>query len=154
MTDLQTLETHSLVVRNNIQIRGDGGRVQTSILHLTRFAPDLAPGLKFAVCPFWLFHTACNLFAFTALLQRAVSAYFTAAMPVDACLQISAIPVMARDICGHLLLLCRPAGLVCDIGVARHAPHVQKSCSELSVIEISIIRTTGLCTAVRILTIR
>ena len=46
---LQTLETHSLVVKNNIQIRGDGARVQTSILHLTRFAPDLAPGLKFAV---------------------------------------------------------------------------------------------------------
>ena len=52
---LQTLETHSLVVRNNIQIRGDSGRVQTSILHLTRFAPDLAPGLKFAVCPYLWF---------------------------------------------------------------------------------------------------
>lgn len=57
---LQTLETHSLVVRNNIQIRGDSGRVQTSILHLTRFAPDLAPGLKFAVCPFVWFCTLCK----------------------------------------------------------------------------------------------
>lgn len=47
---MQTLEIHSLVVRSDIQVRnGKGIMSKTSILHLPRFAPKLAPGLQFAV---------------------------------------------------------------------------------------------------------
>ncbi|KAL3130549.1 hypothetical protein ABBQ38_008357 [Trebouxia sp. C0009 RCD-2024] len=46
---VKTLETHSLVVRSDIQVRnGKGTMSKTSILHLPRFAPKLAPGLQFA----------------------------------------------------------------------------------------------------------